>query len=385
MKRYLLITPWCPYPPHKNGGVHTIYNMIKNIPKDIEMDLLYYYEKDDIAEKVVSQYINSIAYINLRKAKNLFGRINTFLEQVPDYFSEFNFKNNIDCIEYVKYDVIILDQIISLPFLDSIPVKSKVIVMMHDNNVLLYQRKAARDRNLKRYYDKKQCDFFFKVEARYFKRVKKVIYVSELDAQLCAEMHKEFTGEIDSITLGVDIPLETQISREKCAHSIVFSGVMDYEPNEDAALFFANEIFPQIKQEYSDAKFIIAGKNPTDAIKQMNSEDILVTGFVSDMIKTITKYQIYVSPLRYGSGTKNKVLEAMAAGMPVFASEVSREGISGLKDKENCFFINEKNMADVIIDTLNNDEKLKLVALQGKKYVEEYHSWKNVFDKFTLR
>ena len=74
----------------------------------------------------------------------------------------------------------------------------------------------------------------------------------------------------------------------------------------------------------------------------------------------------------------------MAAGMPVFATEVSREGIEGLIDGENCFYINEDNMADVIIENLKDKKLLKKVANNGKEFVKKHHSWNGIFDAFIL-
>lgn len=384
MKKYLLMTQRCPFPPYKNGGVHTIYNIINNIPEEIELDIFYYYEEDKEAEQVVKKYVNNIDHRDLRRKPNKLVRLFNFLKEVPDYFSEVDLKKYDLAIEYEKYDVIILDQIYSLPFAKYIPYNVSIISMMHDNNVMLYERKEANEKGvIKRFYDKKQCDYLKKIEKTYFDKLEKVIYVSNLDANEAQMTHKDCKAVFDNITLGVNLPQANQISRPK-EHSIVFSGVMDYGPNEDAAFYFATEVFPKIKENYSKAEFVIAGKNPTKKLNSLKSDNVRLTGFVEDMYKTITSSEIYVSPLRYGSGTKNKVLEAMAAGMPVFLSEVSREGIEGLKDNINCFFIDESNITNIICEALKNKEKLKLVAKNGKEYVEKYHSWKHVFDKFLL-
>ncbi len=287
-------------------------------------------------------------------------------------------------VDYYKYDLVILDQIYSLPFVKHIPNDVTIISMMHDNNVMLYERKAEVEKKfVKRFYDRKQSEYLKKIEEQYFNQVKKVIYVSNLDAIRAQNDHKNCKCKFESITLGVDLPNENQIISSK-QNSIVFSGVMDYGPNEDAAYYFANEVFPKIKEKINDAEFVIAGKNPTQKIIELKSESVHITGFVDDMYKTISSSEIYVSPLRYGSGTKNKILEAMAVGMPVFLSKVSREGIDGLQDGHNCFFIDEENITDVICKALSNKTKLKNVATNGREYVEKYHSWENVFDKFLV-
>lgn len=384
MLKYLLITQRCPYPPHKNGGVHTIYNIIRNIPTEVELDVFYYYKKDDKAEQVVKKLVHKIGYKNLYRRPNKYCRLKNFFCGIPDYYSEMDLKKLNVPLNYSNYDVVILDQIYSLPFTKYIPSGVSIISMMHDNNAMLYDRKANAEASLvKRFYDKKQSEYFRKIEEKYFNRIKKVIYVSDLDASKAQNEHKNCICKFDYITLGVDLPENSQFGDAK-ENSIVFSGVMDYGPNEDAAYYFATEVYPKIKKNIKNAEFIIAGKNPTQKLTELECKDIHVTGFVNDMYKTISSSEIYVSPLRYGSGTKNKVLEAMAVGMPVFLTEVSREGIDGLMDGQNCFFINKDNIVEVICKALTNRTRLKEIARRGRKYVETHHSWKNVFDKFLI-
>lgn len=384
MKKYLLITQRCPYPPHKNGGVHTIYNIIKNVPSDVELDVFYYYERDLEAEQVIKRFVHKIEYKKLYKMPNKFTRMKNFISGIPDYYSEVDLKKIDVEIDYDKYDVVILDQIYSLPFAEYIPRDVSIISMMHDNNAMLYERKANAEKLfVKKFYDRKQSEYFKKVEEKYFNKIKKVIYVSDLDATRSQSEHKNCTCKFDNIILGVDLPENNQFSNAK-ENSIVFSGVMDYGPNEDAAYYFATEVYPAIKEKINDAEFVIAGKNPTQKLVDLKCKNIHITGFVDDMYRTISSSEIYVSPLRYGSGTKNKVLEAMAVGMPVFLTDVSREGIDGLQDGQNCFFVDKNNMAEVISKALTDKVRLKKVAERGKEYVERYHSWKNAFDKFLI-
>ncbi len=384
-KRYLIITPWCPYPPHKNGGVHTIYNILQNIPSNIEMDLLYYSEKDDKAEKEVRNLTRRIFFKSLQGRYALFNRACCFAKGIPDYLSRYDLQPLTDTVNFNNYDVVILDQVFSLPIVEQIPTGIRIIAMMHDNNAMLYKRMAVQDGSLlKKYYDEKQVIFFQKLEERFYSKVERVIYVSDKDAELAKAIHPNLNCEFTSISLGVEIPSDERISHCNNPTSFVFSGVMDYGPNEDAAIYFATYVFPKIFDIYPESTFTIAGKNVTDRIQQLQNKHIFVTGYVNDMISTITKSALYISPLRYGSGTKNKVLEAMAARMPVVATPVSREGINGLIDGENCVFTDIENMAEKIIGLIGDKEKMFSIASAGRQYVEDNHSWRHVFDSFLL-
>ena len=384
MKKYLVITPWCPYPPHKNGGIHTMYNILLNHPKDISIDLFYYSEKDDFAENHITMICKKITHKKLFIAPNIFSRLRAFISGTPGPLAWVSNFDAIPEINYDDYDVVILDQIQSLVFAKYIPSHVNVISMMHDNHILIYRRRRAKVRNpLKKLYFFCQCLFLKGFEKKIFPKMNKIVYVSEYDASLSRRMYPKFNTRFTNIVLGVNkqnIPIS-----KKTPHTLVFSGIMNYPPNEDAALFFAKEVFPKIKEKYSDTIFSIVGKNPTNKILALKNVDgITVTGFVDDIGKEISKSAIYVSPLRFGAGMKNKVLEAMAVGLPVIASSVSREGITGLSDYNNCIFADESNWTEKVIQLMQEDSLREKVAHNGNQYVLKHHSWENVFDAFLV-
>lgn len=108
---------------------------------------------------------------------------------------------------------------------------------------------------------------------------------------------------------------------------ILFTGNMDYAPNVDAVLYFAREIFPTLREQLPGVRFVVAGQRPVKKVRALAGPGITVTGFVPDLKEMYAAAAIVVAPLRFGAGTQNKVLEAMAMGVPVVSHEV---GFSGL-------------------------------------------------------
>jgi hypothetical protein len=102
---------------------------------------------------------------------------------------------------------------------------------------------------------------------------------------------------------------------------IIFTGSMDYFPNVDAATFFCREVFPAVRAALPQVRFVIAGRNPTRVVRQLSSEPgISVTGSVPDIRPNLRGAAVAVAPLRVARGVQNKILEAMAMGLPVAAS-----------------------------------------------------------------
>lgn len=113
------------------------------------------------------------------------------------------------------------------------------------------------------------------------------------------------------------------------SQDVTFCGVMDYAPNEQAALWFAHNAWPQVRAARPAARFLIVGMNPTDAVRRLPEHDpsIVVTGAVDDVRPYLWAAAVSVAPLRVARGVQNKVLEALAAGLPCVVTPAVAEGL----------------------------------------------------------
>lgn len=156
---------------------------------------------------------------------------------------------------------------------------------------------------------------------------------------------------------------------------ILFTGNMDYEPNIDAVEYFVQEIFPLIKKEIPKAKFVIAGQRPVEAVKKLANEDIQVTGFIpklSDIYKTAA---IVVAPLRFGAGTQNKVLEAMATGIPVVSRNIGFKGLGITSGEGVVLALETQDFADACVQLLKDATLRKSIGEKGEQIVRERYDW----------
>ena len=153
---------------------------------------------------------------------------------------------------------------------------------------------------------------------------------------------------------------------------------MAYGPNEDAALFLIEEIYPLVKKEI-DIKLYIVGQRPTEKIKRYQCQDIIITGFVDDIRTYIDKCSLYISSLRYGSGIKNKVLEAMAMSKIVIGTDVSFDAID-VEDQKSCIKISHeaKEITNVITKILKNIDEYKNIEIDARKIIEKKYSWDGI-------
>jgi sugar transferase (PEP-CTERM/EpsH1 system associated) len=111
---------------------------------------------------------------------------------------------------------------------------------------------------------------------------------------------------------------------------VVFTGQMDYRPNVDAVAYFARDIFPLLKGQHRDLRFVIAGRNPAPEVRALGSDpNVHVTGTVADLRPFLGGAVAAVAPLRIARGVQNKILEALAMGVPVVASRRAAAGLPG--------------------------------------------------------
>lgn len=135
---------------------------------------------------------------------------------------------------------------------------------------------------------------------------------------------------------------------------IAFVGNLSYFPNTDAIYFFVREILPYILKKEPNAKFYIVGQNPPFKIKMMSSENIVVTGFVDDIKYEYLKSAVVVAPIRFGAGMQNKIIEAIALGVPVVTTTLSLNGLPP-ELREFVFVADQpEEFAIKVINVLNN-------------------------------
>ncbi|MBQ9407220.1 MAG: glycosyltransferase, partial [Desulfovibrio sp.] len=171
----------------------------------------------------------------------------------------------------------------------------------------------------------------------------------------------------ESYANAVQIPLYILDSRKMDAweytaetrKDIFFVGGYNHVPNVDAVQWFAQKIFPEVVRAFPDLKFYVVGSNPPPEIKALESENIIVTGKISDdeLRKMYANIKLVVVPLRYGAGVKGKIIEAMYYKVPVLTTSI---GIEGIDNSSGAITVadSENEMAQALIALYNNSSEL---------------------------
>mgnify|MGYP002630330002 FL=1 len=203
---------------------------------------------------------------------------------------------------------------------------------------------------------------------------------------LCTHLEQRiFNQEIpgaSSIVLrnGVDLEQFFPAPEASEANHLVFTGVMNYLPNVDGCLWFAKDIFPRIQERYPDARFTIIGSHPTPEIQALNNQaGIHVTGFVDSVTGWIQKGAVAVTPLRIARGIQNKVLEAMACGLPVVGTTSATQGVEGQAGRDYIVADDATLFIDMVCELLADPARGRALGQTARQFVEDNYHWEVAF------
>jgi sugar transferase (PEP-CTERM/EpsH1 system associated) len=212
-------------------------------------------------------------------------------------------------------------------------------------------------------------------------RAQLTVAVSEADRALLAANAP--SARIRAIDTGVDTSYFTPNGKPEAPATLVFTGSMDWYPNEDAIVHFIDVILPTIRREIPSVSLTVVGRNPTDRVKAAGAAaGVNVTGTVPDVRPYMAQASVYVVPLRIGGGTRLKIFEALAMGKAVVATGVGAEGLPVVSGQHFLRADSADEFAQAVIALLKDPTRRKALGLAGRRLVEESYSWAQVARDF---
>lgn len=183
---------------------------------------------------------------------------------------------------------------------------------------------------------------------------------------------------------GVDLDYFQPRSAPSDGANLVFVGSMQYTPNADAVLYFYRDILPLIKQRRSDVHFYVVGWGPSEEITALNEDPhVTVTGFVEDVRPYVANSVLTVVPLRFGSGIRNKILEAWAMARPVVSTSLGAEGLA-VRHGENIILADDPSQfAQAVLNLLDDRQQCMRLAQAGRQLVEDKYTWSRVSEEMN--
>lgn len=201
----------------------------------------------------------------------------------------------------------------------------------------------------------------------------RVIAVTEEDAQILAPLSGRPTTVVVN---GVDCAYYAKVIPDTAANRLLFIGNYEYAPNVDAIEWALDEILPRLWQRCPQARFAIGGYAlPAQWAERWSDPRIEWHGFVTDLRTLQCSASVFFAPLRQGGGSKLKVLEAMAAGLPVVTTSQGVSGLAVQSHKEYALGEDASSLAEALAELLLDPEQASAMGLAGRAYVTTQHDW----------
>jgi sugar transferase (PEP-CTERM/EpsH1 system associated) len=199
------------------------------------------------------------------------------------------------------------------------------------------------------------------------------VFVSAREADHLSERQQ---SRVLLIQNGIDLDFYRPEKRRPRSRDIVFTGVMDYFPNVDAVTYFAHEIFPSLRQRFPDARFVIVGSNPVSAVRKLAAlPGVVVTGAVPDVRHFIAQSRVAVAPLRISQGIQNKILQALAGGLPVVASPNAVAGLPHLTRVPLTIAEDSKAFIAAVGEYLSRPLLSQAEVQSCRQELKRHHDW----------
>jgi glycosyltransferase involved in cell wall biosynthesis len=381
------------FPLNRGGNIRT-YNILKKLKSRHNITYLSYLDDSYMPEIKIKenmrQCCNELIYIKEQWERKYSFRFYTSLiknifSTYPYVISKYYSRSMRDlCISTLKqnfFDIIICDFLFPSIFLPKF-YHADSILFQHNIEANIWQRHFKIETNiLKKWYFYFQWLKLIKYEKAVCQRFKACVAVSEGDEKTLKNFGVLNTGVIPT---GVDTHFFCSKSPEERPFNLVFTGSMDWLPNEDAVVYFADFIFPKIKRSIPQATFTIVGRQPSEKVIALGKVDpsIEITGTVEDVRPYIDRSSVYVVPIRIGGGTRLKIYEAMSMGKCVVSTSIGAEGLE-YEDGENILIEDDADdFAKCTIRLLSDNQRRNQIGESARRLVKNKFDWGIVANEF---
>lgn len=374
-----------PFPPdhgHHIRTYNTLYHLAKNnniyfigfVKSDSELSL----NRQELEALCVSVDLFVTDY---SKSRFLFliTIIKSILKGYPfsvyRYFSKKAAKKMMAILEKHIINIIHIDML-HLAIYKNLFDRDRLFLTDHNVEFLRLKRWMKFERNiLKKAFLFFQYLLLKRFEIQSCKEVNKCFVVSDYDKQILAKL----TGKdnFSVIPNGVDTKYFKPISTLNSKRSLVWTGSMSGPYNKDAVIYFITKIWERVKKENPDIRIVFVGKDPPQTLIQYSLKDpqIILVGYVNDVRKYMARNNIFVAPLRCGSGTKIKILNAMAMGLPVITTSIGAEGLEVKSGEDIIIADTPAEFAFNILKLWRNDKLSLKIGSNARKTAEEKYDW----------
>ena len=376
MLKILFLSQRVPYPPDRGDRIRS-YHILRYLAERHQVSLAAVADErphpDHVrALEALCDTVDVEVIVRRRRALAVAGHLATSVPLTVPVFWSAALKAKIDQrLSAERFDLVFIYCSAMAPYVLSRPTPPKIIDFV-DADSQKWLDYASRARSPMKLVYWREGWLLRRFERRVADACVHAFIASERDARIL----RQFAPGCPLTTLpqGVTIPPPALTRPE--APTLVFTGVMDYWPNVDAMLYFAREIFPAVRQRVPDARLLIVGQRPSRAVTRLaRTPGITVTGRVPDVLEYLRSAAVFVAPLRIARGVQNKVLEAMAAGVPVVCTSAALGDIGAVPNRHVMVADTPSRFALATSALLRNRQRRERLGRAAAAFIRDNYQW----------
>jgi glycosyltransferase involved in cell wall biosynthesis len=400
MSELLLLTPQLPYPPHQGTSLRN-FHIIEGLSERHQITLLSFLQDEQheapSVHSPLSDLCGRVVTIPAPQPRSTPERLWQMLStRMPDMALRLDSRRFEITLRRLlsenTFDVVQVEGIEMAWVMNSIRIvkpNQKLVYDAHNAETLLQYRALQADlQNPRRWpvaaYSWVQSGRLRQFEAKVVEQADWVTAVSQIDKEYLTDQQAGNQVPITVIPNCIDVVQYNVESFPERPHTfdIIFIGKMDYRPNVDAVLWFADKVWPQILAGKPDTTWAIVGQKPHARLNKLqNVPGIKVTGWVEHVQPYLAGAKVFVMPFRVGSGTRLKLIEALAAGKAVVSTSLGVEGYSIEDGRELLLADTPADMALKVLDLLQESQRRIQLGVMGRKFAKQY-DWRKVIPMF---
>lgn len=377
--KILMVSQMIPYLPCHDGFRLIPANLMRSLSKRHEIHLIAPASANESEKdgEWARQYCRSVEIVK----KDMFRSLIKKISRSTDPFPAEALRAVRSRIKTLKPDILHLEGPMTATLAPFAPEGTITVLSAHDSIYLRHKQVAEFARTAKeRDFNNRLSEDLKGYEKQWYGQADRVAVTSQTDLEALSSFVP--VEKLRAIPNGVDFEYFT-CKPAPVSGRIVFTGNMSWGPNEDASEYFANEIFPGIKKRVSNAEFWIVGAEPSSRVMELDKlPGVHVTGRVDDIRELVWSASVYASPLRFGAGCKNKILEAMALGAPIIATTPSLTGTPLEHDKHLLIADERSELSEGVCKLLNDKQLGHRLYVNARDFVVRNYSWDVVAGEF---
>lgn len=379
--RILFVTSRLPYPSTRGDQVRS-YHFLRGLSRRHEVTVVTSahgkFEPEGL--ELTRKWCTRVEVVPVPSWHDLFQLAAAPFTQLPLqalYFCPPRMRDRVrTMIRTDSFDLVHVQYLRMAPAAESVPDIPKVLDLI-DAQSLIMARRASQERGPMAGIAGLEAGRVQRYEQTLTRRYDRLIVSSSLDKQAIGDYQN-----VHVVRNGVDPDRFPFVQDGREPHTIVFSGRMGYFPNVDAAVFLATQIFPLVRRQVPDARLLLVGADPPSGVRRLDQlPGVTVTGFVPRIQEYLARATVAVAPMRAGSGIQNKVLEAMASGVPVVATTT---GLAGMEAETGIHLLvsdEPRGFAEAVIRFLKDTRLARDLARNARALVQERYSWERCADE----